>query len=159
MEHLKQTKHVWFEKSKLVGEGKEEAVEGVGRLLSAPWWRNPVTGLLFKQRAWSQLYPALSGPEANSHHTAALVLLLPHLPKPLLEPKLPALLPLVVRALSSPATALHALNCLSDFVSLDVALLASHLQVSWISKLIKKPPMSKRIIDLTGGRRPLPYAG
>ena len=135
----------WLEELvKQVGEGKEEAVEGVGRLLSAPWWRNPVTGLLFKQRAWSQLYPALSGPEANSHHTAALVLLLPHLPKPLLEPKLPALLPLVVRALSSPATALHALNCLSDFVSLDVALLASHLQVSWISKLIKKTSHVKK---------------
>jgi len=112
-----------------VGEGKEEAVEGVGRLLSPPWWRNVTSGLLFKQRAWTQLYPVLSGPNANAHHMAALVLLLPHLPKPLLEPKLPALLPLVVRALSAPATALHALNCLSDFVAVDVALLVSHLQV------------------------------
>jgi len=113
---------------KQVGEGKEDAVEGVGRLLSPPWWRNTTTGLLFKQRAWTQLYPVLSGPGANAHHMAALVLLLPHLPKPLLEPKLPALLPLVVRALSAPATALHALNCLSDFVAVDVALLVSHLQ-------------------------------
>jgi len=113
---------------KQVGEGNEEAVEGIGRLLSPPWWRNSTTGLLFKQRTWTQLYPVLSGPASNAHHMAALVLLLPHLPKPLLEPKLPALLPLVVRALSAPATALHALNCLSDFVAVDVALLVSHLQ-------------------------------
>lgn len=114
---------------KQVGEGNEEAVEGIGRLLSPPWWRNSTTGLLFKQRTWTQLYPVLSGSDTNAHHMAALVLLLPHLPKPLLEPKLPALLPLVVRALSAPATALHALNCLSDFVAVDVALLVSHLQV------------------------------
>merc|ERR1712012_720359 len=107
------------------GEGNEEAVEGIGRLLSPPWWRNSNTGLLFKQRTWTQLYPVLSRPDANAHHMAALVLLLPHLPKPLLEPKLPALLPLVVRALSSPATALHAHNCQADFVSLDVSQLAS----------------------------------
>ena len=120
----------WIEELvKQVGDGKEEAVEGVGRLLSPPWWLNATTGLLFKQRIWSQLSPVLSGPGANAHHMAALVLLLPHLPKPLLEPKLPALLPLVVKALSSSATALHALNCLSDFVAVDIALLVSHLPV------------------------------
>ena len=104
-----------------VGEGREGAVEGVGRLLGACWWRHAVTGVLYKQRAWSYLLPALTAPEGGPGRLAALVMLLPHLPRPLLVPRLPALLPLVVRALSDPTTALHALNCLGDFVKVEVS--------------------------------------
>ena len=106
---------------KKVAEGEQGAVEGVGRLLEPCWWHHPVTGLLFKQRVWAQLHPALSTPQGGPGHLAAMVLLLPSLPRALLEPKLPALLPLVVRALSSPGTAMHALSCLRDFIKLDVS--------------------------------------
>jgi len=111
-----------------VGERREGAVDGVGRLLGACWWRHAVTGVLYKQRAWSYLLPALTAPEGGPGRLAALVMLLPHLPRPLLVSRLPALLPLVVRALSDPTTALHALNCLGDFVKVEVGLVASHLQ-------------------------------
>jgi len=106
----------------------EEAVTAFSRLLSSTSWGHQVTSLLYKQRLWETVCPRLvSSSSTSTRHLAALVLLLPSLPRPLLTPRLSTLLPLVTKALSSPSTSFPALTCLSDLLSSSPSLLSDHM--------------------------------
>jgi hypothetical protein len=74
-----------------VGEGEDNAVAAVGRLLGPCWWRHASTGNLFKERALSLLHPALTAPWTGPRHLSALLLLQSTLSRPLMAPHLPAL--------------------------------------------------------------------
>ena len=126
------------------------AVQMVARLLAPCWWRQPVTGLLYVQRVWAHLKPKLSD-GTSENHLAAMVLLLPYLPKPLLVPSLPTLLPMVVKALSSPATAHSALSCLADITKSSPSVVSSHLVelVHHCLDLSKDSPLHSRVLALT----------
>lgn len=98
-------------------------------LLSPASWLHPCSTLLFRQRAWSILHPQLvtaaKSPD-NVHHLSALVALLPQVPRPLLEPVIRDLLPLVTRALGKQDTAPPAIACLNDLATTQPSLLDSH---------------------------------
>lgn len=107
------------------GEG-EEAARQVPRLLEPICWRHGVTGLLYKQRLWQQIFPRLSQ-HSGPHHTAALVSCFPHLPPAILSASLPAVMPRVISALSSNSTCHPALVCLDTITRQSPALVSSHL--------------------------------
>jgi len=136
----------------LPGEAGLRAARMVGRLVADCWWRQPVTGLLYRQRVWAQLQPQLSkGQGTSQNHLAALVLLIPHLPRQILLPSLPTLLPVVVKALSSPATAYSALTCLRDITKTTPSMISSHLVevVHRCLDLSKDSPLQSRILALS----------
>jgi len=134
----------------LPGDVGSRSVQMVARLLAPSWWRQPVTGLLYIQRVWAQLQPKLSS-GASENHLAALVLLLPYLPKALLVPSLPTLLPKVVKALSSTATVHSALSCLADITKSSPTMVSSHLVelVHHCLDISKDSPLRSRILALT----------
>ena len=126
-----------------------KAARSVGRLVADCWWRQAVTGLLYRQRVWAYLQPRLSTGQEN--YVAAMVLLIPHLPRQILLPSLPSLLPLVVKALSSPATSYPALTCLADITSTTPSMISSHLVevVHHCLHISKDSPLKSRILALT----------
>ena len=85
-----------------------------------------MTGLLYKQRLWHQIFPSLSR-QGGPHHTAALVSCFPHLPPVILSASLPAVMPRVISALSSDLTSHPALVCLERMTRQAPALVSSHL--------------------------------
>jgi len=143
----------WLDR--LVGQLARSGSEGmkaarmVGQLVADCWWRKPVTGLLFKQRVWAYLQPRLSNGEGN--YLAAMVLLIPHLPRQILLPSLSSLLPLVIKALSSPATSHSALTCLNDITSTSPSMISSHLVevVHHCLDISKDATLKSRILALT----------
>ena len=99
-------------------------------MLSTASWLHPSSSFLFKQRAWSTLHPPLltsANLPNNINHLTALINLLPEVPRPLLEPVVPALLPLVTKALRQEATALPALSCLVDLIQSSPNLVSSYI--------------------------------
>jgi len=99
-------------------------------LLSGARWAHPVSTFLYKQRAWSNLsQPLLSAAQnvENVFHLSALISLLPQIPRPLLEPVVPALLPLIARALGEGVTASPALSCLIQLMHSTPSLISSHI--------------------------------
>ena len=95
-------------------------------LLEPHWWKHATIGLLYQQRLWSQLLPALTRVN-NPKHVSALVLSLPHLPKPILHSSLTAVLPRVVTALSAQDTCCPALTCLVTMSSHNPDLISPYL--------------------------------
>jgi len=126
-----------------------KAARSVGRLVADCWWRQAVTGLLYRQRVWAYLQPRLSTGQEN--HVAAMVLLIPHLPRQILLPSLPSLLPQVVKALSSPATSYPALTCLADITTSTPSMVSSHLVevVHHCLQISKDSELKSRILALT----------
>eukprot|EP00090_Calanus_glacialis_P038084 TRINITY_DN6644_c0_g1_i3.p1 TRINITY_DN6644_c0_g1~~TRINITY_DN6644_c0_g1_i3.p1 ORF type:complete len:377 (-),score=136.53 TRINITY_DN6644_c0_g1_i3:115-1182(-) len=136
----------------LPGDEGRRAASMMGRLVADCWWRQPVTGLLYRQRVWAQLQPQLSKEQGISqNHLTAIVLLIPHLPRQILLPSLPILLPMVVKALSSPGTAHSALTCLDDITKSSPSMVSSHLSeiVHHCLDLSKDSPLHSRILSLT----------
>ena len=108
------------------GEEGAEAARLVPRLLEPHWWRHAVTGLLYKQRLWHQIFPNLSQ-HSGPHHTAALVSCFPHLPPAILSASMPAVMPRVISALAGDSTCQAALECLDTITRQSPALVSSHL--------------------------------
>ena len=105
----------WLEVLLTQLESEEASVKMVTMLMEQHWWSHATVGLLYKQRLWSQLLPALT--RVNTpRHVSALVLSLPHVPAPLLSSSLSSVLPRVVSALSSHDTCLPALTCLDNMM-------------------------------------------
>jgi len=126
-----------------------KAAKMVGQLVGDCWWRQPVTGLLFRQRTWAYLQPKLITGQGN--YLSAMVLLIPHLPRQILLPSLPSLLPLVIKALTSPATSHSALACLADITTSNPSMVSSHLVevVHHCLDICKDSPLKSRILALT----------
>ena len=121
----------------------------VGQLVSDCWWRQPVTGLLYRQRTWAYLQPKLITGQGN--YLSAMVLLIPHLPRQILLPSLSSLLPLVIKALTSPATLQSALACLDDITTSNPSMISSHLVevVHHCLEICKDSSLKSRISALT----------
>ena len=132
------------------GEVGAEAARMVESLLEPHWWRHAVTGLLYKQRLWHQLLPALRH-KTGPHHISALVSCLPNLPPPILTSSLPALLPRVISALSTDSTRHPALVCLDTISSQSPDLISSHqteLVHHCLSSSSQAPNINTRLLAL-----------
>ena len=133
------------------GEQGEAAALVVPRLLQPHWWRHAVTGLLYKQRLWHQLLPALTD-KTGPHHTAALVSCFPHLPPALLSSSLPGVMPRVISALSSDSTSHPALVCLDTISRQSPELVSSHqteLVHHCLSLASRAPHLTSRLLALS----------
>jgi len=133
------------------GEQGKRAASMIGKLLDKCWWRHAISGILFKQRVWSYLYPALSEkPDLGENHLSALVSLVPFLPQQILLRCLPTLLPTIVKALSLSTTSHAALSCLNDISKSSPDLLNSHLVeiVHRCLELSQNAALNERILSL-----------
>jgi len=107
-------------------------------------WQHSVSSFLFRQRVWSSVYPVLSSEASKPgkiYHLAALLSILPQVPKPLIKPKLASLLPLLVRGLNLEDATESALISLNNILLTNPTLISSHIReiVEGCLSLTKKP--------------------
>jgi len=112
--------------SQLDDETDYDTVEMITHALDTHWWRHAVIGILYKQRLWSQLQPALTR-GTTARHVSALVLCLPYLPSPVISASIPNVLPRVVSALNNKDTSHAALTCLNTITADSPNVVSSHL--------------------------------
>jgi len=112
--------------SQLENETDQCAVEMITRAFDTHWWRHAFVGILYKQRLWSQLQPALTR-GTTARHVSALVLCLPYLPSPVISASIPIVLPRVVSALNNNDTSHAALTCLNTITADSPNVVSSHL--------------------------------